>query len=275
MRNMKKIFALLLCLAMTMTMFTACGSSDDEKKTTADENNAAAKTTRTFVLGLDDSFPPMGYRDDDNEIVGFDIDTAREVCKRLNWELKLQPINWDAKEQELNTKNIDCIWNGMSISPERKEQMLLSDSYMQNNQVAVVLADSEMTKLEDLAGKKVVAQNGSTASEAIDDNKEFKDSLDEVVLLADNVQAMLDLATSGSDAVIMDEVVARYYMTKHEGEYKLLEGVLAEEEYAIGFRKDDTETCNAVNQTLKEMAEDGTLAEIAKKWFGEDLTTVK
>ncbi len=262
MRKRKKLWVALTLILVLCTAWSSVSQAATEEQTEG--------TTRTFILGLDDSFPPMGYRDENNEIVGFDIDLAREVCKRLNWELKLQPISWNAKEQELKTEAIDCIWNGLSVSPERQEQMLLSDSYMTNNQVAVVLADSDMNSLDDLAGKQVVAQNGSTASEAIDDNQEFKDSLGEVILLEDNVQAMLDLATSGSDAVIMDEVVARYYMKQHEGEYKILDGVLAEEEYAIAFRKDDTETCDAVNQTLKEMEEDGTIAEISSRWFETD-----
>ncbi len=259
---MKKILAILLLSVMVLGVLSGCKKDKDEK---------------TFILGLDDSFPPMGFVNEKQEIVGFDIDVAREVCKRLDFELKLQPISWEAKEQELNTKNIDCIWNGLSVNPERKEAMLLSNSYMKNNQVAVVLASSSFTKLEDLAGKKVIAQNGSTACDAIDANTTFKSSLGEVILVSDNVKAMLDLEIGGSDAVIMDEVVARYYMEKdgNKGKFKVLDGVLAEEEYAIAFRKDDTELCNKVNDTLKAMAEDGTLAEISKRWFGKDITTIK
>ena len=259
---MKKILAIILLGTMMISMLTACNKKKDEN---------------TFVLGLDDSFPPMGFVDENQKIVGFDIDVATEVCKRLGYELKLQPISWEAKEQELNTKNIDCIWNGLSVNPERKEAMLLSNSYMKNNQVAVVLATSEYTRIEDLAGKTVVAQNGSTACDALDANASFKNSLKEVVLVSDNVKAMLDLEIGGSDAVIMDEVVARYYMEKdgNKGKFKVLDGVLAEEEYAIAFRKEDTELCKKVNDTLKAMAEDGKLAEISKKWFGKDITTIK
>jgi len=262
--KMRRTIALLLVLVMCAGVFAACS----KKKSDSD--------TKKFVLGLDDSFPPMGFKDENQKIVGFDIDVATEVCKRLGYELELKPISWTAKEMELNTKSIDCIWNGLSRSPEREEAMLLSDSYMKNNQVAVVLASSDMTKLADLAGKKVVVQSGSTANDAVEADADFKNSLGELISVSDNVQAMLDLETKGSDAVVMDEVVARYYMEKegNKGKFKLLEGVLAEEEYAIAFRKGDTELCKAVNDTLKAMAADGKLAEIAKKWFGEDITII-
>jgi len=230
-----------------------------------------------FIVALDMIHEKIDVAIDENQkIVGFDIDVATEVCKRLGYELELKPISWTAKEMELNTKSIDCIWNGLSRSPEREEAMLLSDSYMKNNQVAVVLASSDMTKLADLAGKKVVVQSGSTANDAVEADADFKNSLGELISVSDNVQAMLDLETKGSDAVVMDEVVARYYMEKegNKGKFKLLEGVLAEEEYAIAFRKGDTELCKAVNDTLKAMAADGKLAEIAKKWFGEDITII-
>lgn len=263
MKKVNKLLVMTLAMVMCMSVFTACGKKEK-------------KAENTFILGLDDSFPPMGFVDENQNIVGFDIDVAKEVCKRLGYTLKLQPISWTAKETELNSKNIDCIWNGLSVSPERQEKFLLSDCYMKNNQVAVVLAGSECTKLEDLAGKKVVCQNSSTASDAIDAMPDFKKSLEEVVYVADNVQAMLDLETKGSEAVIMDEVVARYYMEKesNKDKFKILDGVLSEEEYAIAFRKDDKELCDKVNKTLKEMAKDGKLAEISNKWFAKDITII-
>ena len=241
------------------------------------EKSGSNSGKEKFVLGLDDAFPPMGFRDDDNNIVGVDIDVATEVCKRLDWELELKPISWEAKEQELNTGSITCIWNGLSINDERKEKMLLSDAYMTNNQVAVVLADSDMENIEDLKGKKVVIQNGSTASDAVEAAAEFAKSLGELVRVDNNVTAMMDLQTGGSDAVVMDEVVARYYMEKddNKGKFKLLDGTLLEEQYAIAFKKGNTETCDKVNATLKEMAKDGKLAEISKKWFGSDITIIE
>jgi len=146
---------------------------------------------------------------------------------------------------------------------------------MKNTQVAVVLADTAVTTLKDLAGKTVAIQNGSTASDAIDANKEFKDSLKELVKVDDNVQALLDLKVSGSDAVVMDEVVARYYTEKEPGTYKVLDETLADEDYVVGFRKGEESLRNEVEKYLKEMNEDGTLAKISETWFGKDLTTIE
>lgn len=228
-----------------------------------------------LVVGLDDSFPPMGFQNADLEIVGFDIDLATEVCKRMGVKLKLQPIDWDAKEQELTTKNIDCIWNGMSYNTSRDETMTLSETYMTNKQVAVVLDDSDVTTLGDLAGKTVVIQNGSTASDAMDANAEFRDSLKKLIKVNDNIQALMDLKVSGSDAVVMDEVVARYYMETEQGTYRILDEILEDENYVIGFRKGEETLCAEVEKRLKEMAADGTLAKIATEWFGKDITVIK
>lgn len=188
--------------------FTSSGATDDSWN--------KVKESGKFVLGLDDSFPPMGFRDDNNEIVGFDIDVAKEVCSRLGVELVLQPISWDAKEQELSTGKVDCLWNGFSYSDERNEQMCLSEPYMDNRQVVVVTENSPIKTLADLKDKTLAVQAGSTAVEALDSVPEVKDSLKDGkgVEVKDNVLAMMDLGTGGSDAVLMDEVVARYYIAK-------------------------------------------------------------
>jgi len=172
------------------------------------------KTRGTFILGLDDSFPPMGYRDDNNEIVGFDIDIATEMCKRMGVELQLQPISWDAKEQELSSGNIDCIWNGFTITEARKEALYMTEPYLINRQVVVTLSDSGIEALSDLAGKSLVMQAGSSAALALDEHPEVKDTLKDGrgIEVKDNVTAMFDLKAGGSDAVLMDEVVARYYL---------------------------------------------------------------
>ncbi len=277
---MKKRVSLILAAAMALTLGLAgCG---DDTSTSGSGSQSGEDTSLqyvqdkgTLVMGLDDAFPPMGFRDEDQNIVGFDVDVAKEVASRMGVELVLQPImDWTANIQELNTKNVDCLWNGLSVSPERQEALTLSESYMENKQVVVVLADSSYNTLADLAGKTVVIQTGSTAELAIDDNPEFKDSLGELVTVADNVRAMMDLAVGGSDAVVMDEVVARYYMTQEPDQYRVLDETLADESYAVGFRKGDEALKEEVEKQLEAMAEDGTLAEISNKWFGEDLTII-
>ena len=168
---------------------------------------------RTFILGLDDSFPPMGYRNDENNIVGFDIDMAQAVCDKLEWELQVQPIDWDAKELELNSGTIDCIWNGMTLTDERLETMSCSDPYMANEQVIVVRKDSGITSQEDLAGKKLCLQAGSSAEGALDAAADFKASLGSVNTFADNMTCFMDLEQGSSDAVLVDSIVAGWYMT--------------------------------------------------------------
>ncbi len=271
----KRVIAVLMAAAMAATLLAGCGNKS--KDTAGDGKDVSleyVKDKGSLVIGLDPAFPPMGFADENQEIVGFDIDLAKEVCKRVGVEPEFTPIDWDTKEQELNTKGIDCIWNGLSRSPEREEELLLSDTYMLNTQVAVVLAENEAKTLSDLAGKTVAVQTASTAEEAIAADKEFADSI-EVLSIKDNVQAMLELGTNSADAVVMDKVVAMYYMEKEAGKYKILEESLADEEYAIAFRKSDKALCDEVVKMLKEMKEDGTLAEIATKWFGEDITTIK
>ncbi len=228
----------------------------------------------TFVLGLDDSFPPMGFRNNDNEIVGFDIDVAREVCDRLGVKLILQPISWTAKEQELNSYNIDCIWNGMSVDEDRKEKMSLSFPYLKNSMSFTTKIDSSIDSLNDLKGKKIGVQSGSTAEKILQESDIYS-SFEKVISYADNITAFMDLDINQVDSVFLDNVVANYYITNNNKPYKVLEESLQEEEYAIGFRKQDTELCNKVNEILIEMKEDGTLAEISTKWFGKDSTIIE
>lgn len=292
----KTLGLMLLAIALMMTaVFAGCTSTTATTTTTSAETTTAAQQDETtvaaegdsdtslayiqdkgtLVLGLDDSFPPMGYRDENNEIVGYDIDLATEVCKRLGVELKLQPIDWTAKENELNTKKIDCIWNGMSIDEERKQNMTLSIPYLDNSMSFVVKSDSGIKTLADMAGKKLALQSGSTAATALDEAADFKATLGEVVGLKDNMTALMDLEMGGVDVVLMDDVVANYYIATNNKPFELLEETLSTEEYAVGFRKGDEALANAVNETLQEMAKDGKLNEITQKWFGKDNTKIQ
>jgi polar amino acid transport system substrate-binding protein len=292
----KTLGLMLLAIALMMTaVFAGCTSTTATTTTTAAETTTAAQQDETtvaaegdsdtslayiqdkgtLVLGLDDSFPPMGYRDENNKIVGYDIDLATEVCKRLGVELKLQPIDWTAKENELNTKKIDCIWNGMSIDEERKQNMTLSIPYLDNSMSFVVKSDSGIKTLADMAGKKLALQSGSTAATALDEAADFKATLGEVVGLKDNMTALMDLEMGGVDVVLMDDVVANYYIATNNKPFELLEETLSTEEYAVGFRKGDEALANAVNETLQEMAKDGKLNEITQKWFGKDNTKIQ
>ncbi|MBB2182873.1 amino acid ABC transporter substrate-binding protein [Lachnospiraceae bacterium MD1] len=268
---MKKLFSLIMVTLMIISL-TAC-----QKSTGSDESLKYIQDNGKLILGLDDSFPPMGFRDDADNIVGFDVDLAQAVCDKLGVELVLQPIEWDAKEQELNTKNIDCIWNGFSVTPDRLEKLTMSKPYMLNNITLVVTKNSDITKFDDMAGKRLAVQSGSSAEETLnsEENKDFKDSLGQVNPFSDYVTALMDLETGNSDAVLMDSVVANYMITEAGKDFVVLDETLLKDEYAIGFRKGDTALCEAVEKALKELKADGTVEKLAVKWFGSDITTIE
>lgn len=251
-------------------------SSSEESETPAAEGDQSLQNILDkgeLVLGLDASFPPMGFTDENNEIIGFDIDVAQEVCNRMGVELVKQPINWDTKEEDLKVGKIDCIWNGMSINPARAEAMNLSDPYMKNEMIFVVPADSEVKSMDDLEGKTVGVQTGSTAQEILEAWDKF-DTITESPL-EENVTALSQMELGFSDAVFLDSVVANYFITSNNKDYVVLDGNLEAEEYAIGFRKEDQALRDEVQKTLSEMKADGALGEISTKWFGSDVTTVQ
>lgn len=275
---MKKLSAIALVFVLAFsTLLGGCSSSDSNSTSSKEDTSLDYILDKgELVVGLDDAFPPMGFRDDDNNIVGFDIDLATEVAKRMDVKVKFQPISWASKEQEIASKNIDCIWNGFGITPEREEALTLSNPYLENPQIYVVLADSGIKTEEDLKGKVVAAQNGSTAYLTIDKNTELRDSFKEFVGVEDNVKALMDLEVGGSDAVAMDTIVARYYMSKDPNKYSIIaDTTIFDEKVAIAFRKGDNALCEKVEEILKEMKADGTLAQISEKWFGKDITTVE
>ena len=272
---MKKLSVIALALVMAFSTLLSGCSSSNSKSSSNDDSLQYVMDKGELIVGLDDSFPPMGYRDKDNKIVGFDVDLAKETCKKMGIKVKFQPVSWESKEQELSSKNIDCIWNGFGITPEREKVLTFTEPYMSNPQIFVVLADSGIKTQADFKGKVVAAQSGSTAYATIDKDTNLKDSFKEFIGVEDNVKALMDLEVGGSDAVAMDTVVARYYMTKDPGKYSIIEDTtILDEVMGVGFRKGDNALCKKVEDTLKEMQKDGTLAKISKKWFGEDLTII-
>ena len=277
---MKKISLAVFAMMMVamLAVFAGCSSSSDTNSGTADSGTAQDNSLQnvldkgTLVLGLDDSFPPMGFRDENNNIVGFDIDVATEVANRMGVELKLQPIEWSTKEMELNTGSVDCLWNGLSIDDERKQAMDLSEPYMTNRMVLVVLNDSEYTDQASLAGKTIGVQNGSTAEKILEES-DFDKTIGNTIGFKDNVTAFMELETKGIDAIFMDEVVANYAITSQNKDFKVLEDGLTEEEYAVGFKKGNTALKNEVQKYIDEMKADGTMTQISEKWFGKDVVS--
>lgn len=281
----KSIFGAIASTSLAaMLLLTACGTADEnssKEETTgaaateskADESYDKVIEAGKLVLGLDATFKPMGYTDENDNIVGFDIDLATEVCNRLGVKLETYGVNWDTKEIDLDAGTIDCIWNGLSVSPARKEQMLMSDPYMKNEMIFTVNSDSELKTLDDLKGKTIAVQNGSTAQEILAKSDLAADIT--VNELATNVEALNQLEMGMCDAVFLDSVVAKYEINTSKKAFTIMEEGLEEEEYAIGFRKGDQALCDKVEEVLSEMKADGTVEKLSTKWFGSDITTIK
>ena len=261
--KIKKTLITLLTLCLIMSTLIGCSSSN--------KTQSGKKRTK-FTLGFDAEFPPYGYRDEETgEYVGFDIDLAKEVCKRKGWELILQPIDWDSKDMELKTGSIDCIWNGFTING-RENGYTWSKGYLDNKQVVVVNSDSGITKLSDLEGKIVVVQADSSAlaaftgDDATKENKELCKKFKELQQVSDYNSAFLNLESGSVNAICLDIGVAYSQINNRGNQFRMLDESVSSEQYGIGFKLGNTKLRDEVQETLDEMNEDGTFAEIAKKW---------
>ena len=235
---------------------------------------ACSKPTENegLIVGFDNTFAPMGFLSSEGEVVGFDVDIAKEVGLLINEEFIFQNVDWDLKETELNAGNIDLIWNGYSITEERKNQVLFSDPYLGNTQIIITLIDSTVDSKADLAGEVIAVQRNTSALDAVNKEVDFVEALDsgKAVQLETNNDCFMELEAGRADAIVVDEVLARYYM-KQKGEnlYKVLEDSFGNEEYAIGLRKSDTDLCKKINDALETLKNNGKFDEIKAKWFSE------
>ena len=272
------VCAVLMCLSLC-----ACGSSDNGKTPASNTNtnvsassgakssgDAPAAETQKLIVGFDAEFPPFGFVAADGSYDGFDLAMAKELCSRLGWEFDCIAIDWNSKDAELSSGNINCIWNGFTMTG-REDQYTWSDAYVDNSIVVVVKADSGIKSLADLAGKTVMAQAASSAVDAINDNQEFASSLKEVVELADYNMGFMDLKQGAVDAIAADLGVATYQMSVNDGDYIILDEPISTEQYAVGFLLGNTELRDAVNAELKAMAEDGTMMKIAEGYVDQGL----
>ena len=276
----KKMLTVLLAAAMTVSL-AGCGSKDADKKDNASvQNTENAKSDngsdRTqFVVGFDAEFPPYGYMDEDGDYTGFDLELAQEVCDRNGWELVKKPINWDSKDMELESGSIDCIWNGFTMNG-REDDYTFSDPYVDNSIVVVVAKDSDINKLSDLAGKVVDVQADSSGlaalqgDDATDENKELTASFAELQQVADYNTAFMNLESGAVDAVVLDIGVAKYQMSSRGDAFRMLDEQVSSEQYAIGFKKGNTELLGKINDGLAKIKANGKYAEIYKKWFGKE-----
>ena len=270
---MKKTVLIIAAVFILSALSLAVCGCTGQQNTVKDDSLQKILDKGELVLGLDVEFPPMGFIDENKETVGFDVDVAREVCDRLGVKLTLCGIDWDEKENDLNDGKIDCIWNGLSVTPARAEAMNLSEPYMKNELIVVVLGESTVKEINDLKNGKIGVQSGSTAEETLKELDIYKD----ITLNSyDNVMILLQKLDDGEiDAALVDSVPAYYYIFSKDKPYYILSDSLGEEEYAVGFRKGDAALRDRIQQIISDMKADGTLGKISKNWFGSDITTVK
>ncbi len=255
------VIAFLVMGAVSAGLFDFLGSGNNNNSTRVANNNT------TFIVGFDAEFPPYGYKNG-SEYVGFDLDLAREVCNRNNWTFVAQPIDWDAKDAELNSGSIDCIWNGFTING-REKNYTWSEPYIDNKQVVVVKSDSGIKSLADLKGKNVETQKDSSALHALQgDNKTIGDSFSNLVQVADYNTAFMDLKSGACDAVAIDIGVAQYHVNSENstGNFVILNETISSEQYGVGFKLGDTQLKDQVQKTLDEMFADGTVTKIAQNY---------
>ena len=262
--------------AKTSESTAASETTTVESKVTEETTKAASSDSKTtFTVGFDQDFPPMGFVGDDGEFTGFDLDLAAEVARRLGKEIKYQPIAWDAKDMELSSGTIDCIWNGFSTQ-NREDKYTWTKPYMKNDQVFVVRSDSDINSFDDLAGKTVEVQIDSSAEAVLKENTKLSDTFGKLQTVADFNTGFMDLEMGGVDALAMNSVVANYQITKRDAEdFKVLDTPLSSEEYAVGFKLGNEALRDEVQKALDEMKDDGTLKTISEKWFGKDVTILE
>lgn len=250
----KKIFLLLASMFLV-----ACG------------NESATTEKKSIVVGMDETFAPMGFLDENNEVVGFDVDLARETLNRLGYEVEFQSIDWSMKETELNTKNIDLIWNGYAVTPERAEKVLLSEPYLAATQAIFVRKDSDIETKSDLEGKILSTQQSSSSIDKIkEDPSGIYDKLgSELVLYPSNNNSFMDLEAGRVDAIVVGSTYGRYYVKEagKEALFRVLEEDFGEDQMAVALRKEDTQLKQKIDETIAELKADGTYDEIYDKWF--------
>lgn len=265
---MRKLLAFALSLVMVCSM-TACTGKKNDEQTGASKDS----DKKTFTVGFDAEYPPYGYMDENGEYVGFDLELAQAVCDMEGWELVKKPIAWDSKDMELEAGNIDCIWNGFTIDG-KEDKYEWSDPYVDNSQVIVVAEESGIDTLSDLAGKTVGVQAASAALSLLSgegDQAELGATFGILQEFADYNTAFMELQAGSVDAVAMDIGVANYQLESRGEGFKLVEEKLNTEKYGIGFLKGNTELRDKVNEDVKKLAEDGTVAKLAEKYGISDL----
>lgn len=261
---MKRWMLVIASAFLGIMLITGCGG--DAKK------DAAPETKKKIVVGLDDQFPPMGFRNEKNEIVGFDIDMAKEAAKRMGVEMEFKAIDWGSKEAELKSGRVDMLWNGLTMLEERKKNVLFSKPYMANKQIVIVKKGTVVESKKDLAGKIVAVQDDSSGMNSVVKDKETSDTFKELKKYPDFLSAFIDLENGRIDVLVGDEVLTRYYMAKNPDKFEAVNGFdFGTEVFGVGMRLDNKELQTKLDKALDEMKKDGTAAKISEQWFGKNL----
>ncbi len=278
---MKKLLALLMAALMAVSVLAGCGgaSSADEGSSsgTASGDWDYIKNKGELIIGIT-YFEPMNYLDDNGELTGFETEFAKAVCKEMGVTAKFQKIDWDSKEVELNAKTIDCIWNGMTISDERKENMSLSVSYMENKQVLVTKAENaeKFATADGIKGATIVAEKKSAGEEVAQSDEFFKEA--NYIAVDSQAKALLEVKSGTADVAVIDYIMSLGTI-RPDSDYKDLKTVegkdFAPEQYGIGLRKEATDTLEQLNAAIQKVADSGELEKIAEKYNLQDMLIVK
>ncbi|MFU0825315.1 ABC transporter substrate-binding protein [Clostridium sp.] len=278
---MKKIGVILLTITMGLSLFVGCGGNTKtsiggkENSSTASTSDGKTDTSLEkvkeagkLVIGLDDGYPPMEFRDEKNNLVGFDVDFANEIGKKLGVKVEFMPTEWNGILLALQSKKFDAIIAGLNITEERKKSIDFSEPYVMGGQVIAIKGGNKSIKtLADLKGKIIGCQLGSTGQKSAEDN--LKD-IKELKKYEKITQAFSELTIGRIDAVIMDAQVGGYYISKKPGEFEVLNEMVSEEPMGIGYRKGDKELKDEIQKIVDELEKDGTLSKLSIKWFGYD-----
>lgn len=277
---MKKLLTILLMVTLVFGMFAMVGCGNTQQA--ADENTsdltgwAYIEDKGELIIGLDDTFAPMGFRDESGELVGFDIDLANAVSEELGVEIKFQSIDWDAKEMELTSKRIDCIWNGMSATPERMEKMALTDKYINNSIIVMAKDDTiKVEKAEDLAKYNVATQADSAALEVLKANEAYDSYADKISEYKTYDEAIMDMQAGRIDCIAVDQVLGEYKNSKMDKKMVVCDYNFGDDFYAIGCRVEDTDVAAKITEGLAAVIESGKAEEISDKWFGRNIVILE
>ena len=276
---MMKKTVLLMATILSCGILAACAAPATSGSLSQKESQSTAYTTSVedikakgeMVIGLDDTFAPMGFRDEGGNLVGFDIDLAKAVCEKMGIKATFQPIDWDAKELELASGKIDCIWNGMSATAEREKSMSLSQAYLNNKIIIMTKSGVIVSAKEDLVNYNIGIQAGSAALEAVKADAAYEKIKDKITEYPTYDEVILDMQAGRLDCMIIDEVYGSYKNAKLQNIFGTADVDFGDDLYAIGFRKPDSALRDEVNKTISELIENGTAADISNEWFGTDI----